>query len=593
MDTGHYNKLEDYGIIGNLHTVALVSNSGSIDYMCLPWYDSPTVFGALLDGDKGGQFYIRPDMENLSYKQLYLTDSAILVTRFFAEDGIAELTDFMPVDEDGGVMTIVRKVTAIRGDITFKLLCQPRFGYAQKEHTATIAAQDRILFDAGDEQLHLWTEIALTPQNGQVEASFTLKEGEVRCFVLQNHVEESSFSTAFHDYALQCYEQTYSYWRNWINQCKFTGRWMETVRRSSITLKLLTSFKEGSVIAAPTFGLPEIIGGKSNWDYRYAWIRDASFTMYIFLQLGFMHDAECFMRWIERHCIEKDMHLLYTWDGKRIPEEEELPRFAGYKNSKPVLIGNGAKDQTQLDIYGELIDTIYLYNKHGGQITYSFWKSLARQVEFVIAHWQDKDHGIWEVRGEKKEYLHSRLMCWVALDRAIKIADQRSFPFPRERWFEVRDEIYMDIYENFWNEEKQSYVQAKGTDRLDASVLLMPMVRYITPTDQRWVKTLEAIERELKIDVLIYRYLGDAENAPQNGQEGTFTICSFWYAECLAKMGQAEKANEVFAKLLGYGNPLRLYSEQLSKSGEQLGNFPQAFTHLGLISAALAVNKLQ
>ncbi|GAB2686953.1 glycoside hydrolase family 15 protein [Mucilaginibacter koreensis] len=593
MTEQSYNRIEDYGIIGNLHTVALVSNQGSIDYMCLPWYDSPTVFGALLDNETGGQFYIRPDLEDLTYKQLYLTDSAILLTRFFSEAGMAELTDFMPVDEDGGVMTIVRKVTAIRGDLTFNLVCRPRFNYARDQHTATVAADNRIVFESGENQLHLWTDIPLQLDGDDINTSFSLKQGETICFVLQNNIEGSSFAHQYHEFCLKCYTDTYTYWRNWINQCNFTGRWVETVRRSSITLKLLTSYKQGSVIAAATFGLPEILGGKRNWDYRYAWIRDASFTMYIFLQLGFMHDAECFMKWIEGHCIEDDMHLLYTWDGKAIPDEEELEHFSGYKNSKPVLIGNGAKGQKQMDIYGELIDTIYLYNKYGGQITYNFWKSLARQVEYVIDHWQDADHGIWEVRGDKKEFLHSRLMCWVAVDRAIKIADHRSFPYPLERWHTARNKIYIDIYENFWNEDKQSFVQAKGSDKLDASVLLMPLVRYMTPTDERWLKTLEAVERELKLDVLIYRYLNnDDDGDGLDGEEGTFTICSFWYAECLAKSGQAEKANEVFAKLLGYGNPLRLFSEQLSKRGEQLGNFPQGFTHLGLISAAIAINKL-
>lgn len=589
-----YNRIEDYGIIGNLHTVALVSNHGSIDYLCLPWYDSPTVFGSLLDNEKGGQFYIRPKLDNLTYKQLYLTDSAILVTRFFADEGIAELTDFMPVDEDGGIMTIVRKVTAIRGDINFEIACRPRFNYGRHQHKASVAEPGRVLFEAENgEQLHLWTDVDLTLEGNDVAHSFTLKEKETVCFVLQNNIENSGFQTDFHNFCIDCYSQTYNYWKAWIDQCTFTGRWVETVRRSSITLKLLTSYKEGSVIAAPTFGLPETLGGHRNWDYRYTWIRDSSFVMYVFLRLGFMKDAECFMNWVEGHCIEADMHLLYTWEGKAIPDEEALDHFEGYKKSKPVLIGNKARDQKQMDIYGEMIDTIYLYNKFGGQITYNFWKSLVRQVEYVCDHWQEPDHGIWEVRSEKKEFLHSRLMCWVALDRAIKIAINRSFPYPRERWLKVRDEIYVDIYEGFWNEEKQAYVQSRHSDQLDASVLLMPLVRFISPKDWRWLKTLEAVERELKLDVLIYRYLNtDMNQDGLGGEEGTFTMCSFWYAECLAKTGQTEKANEVFAKILGYGSPIRLFSEQLSKRGEQLGNFPQALTHLGLISAAIAINKL-
>ncbi len=589
-----YKHIEDYGIIGNLHTVALVSNQGSIDYLCLPSYDSPTVFAKLLDKEKGGCFNIKPQLTNQTSKQIYLTDSAILLTRFFADEGIAELTDFMPIDEDGGVMTIVRKVTAIRGDISFELACKPRFGYAKLLHKASLADENRIVFEADGQQLHLWTDKTLQLNGNDVEQKFSLKEGETVCFVLQSNIENSGFGGNFHQFCIDCYEETYSYWRTWLNQCNFTGRWVETVRRSLVTLKLLTSFKEGSVIAAPTFGLPEIIGGSRNWDYRYAWIRDSSFTMYVFLQLGFMKDAECFMKWVEGHCIEGDMHLLYTWNGKEIPEETELTEFEGYKKSKPVLIGNGAKGQTQMDIYGEMIDTIYLYHKFGGQITFSFWKQLMKQVDYVCSHWQDPDHGIWEIRGEKKEFLHSRLMCWVAIDRAIKIAEHRSFPYPHEQWRAVRDQIYIDVYENFWCEEKQAYIQAKGSTRMDASVLLMPIVRFISPKDKRWLTTLETVERELKLDVLIYRYLdGESNLDGLSGEEGTFTMCSFWYAECLAKSGQTDKANEVFAKILGYGSPLRLFSEQLSKRGEQVGNFPQALTHLGLISAAIAVNSMK
>jgi len=591
META-YKRIEDYGIIGNLHTVALVSCVGSIDFLCLPRYDSPTVFAAMLDKDKGGHFTISPQFTNATHKQIYLTDSAILVTRFFADEGIAEITDFMPVDEDGGIMTIVRKVTAIRGDITFDVRCKPRFNYAQTNHTVETTDENRTVFKTEDgDELHLWADVAVKTNNNDIEDAILLKEGTTVCFVLQNNIKDSGFKSDFHHYCLDCYNRTYEYWKHWVSKSTFNGRWIETVRRSAITLKLLTSYHYGSVMASATFGLPETLQGKRNWDYRYSWIRDSSFTMYVFLRLGYMQDAENYLRWIEENCLTDDMHIMYNVEGKHVDKETELKHFEGYKKSRPVTVGNDAFEQTQMDIYGELIDTIYLFNKYGGHITFSFWQSLEKQIDFVCEHWQDTDHGLWEIRGEKRAFLHSRLMCWVALDRGIKIAENRSFPYDRLKWLAVRDEIYLNIYNDFWNEEKQAYVQYLGGNTMDASVLLMPMVRFMTPTDARWIKTLEAVERELKVDVLIYRYRNNELNIDGLGgeEEGTFTMCSFWYAECLAKAGETDKANEVFAKILGYANPLRLFSEQLSKRGEQLGNFPQAFTHLGLISAALAL----
>jgi GH15 family glucan-1,4-alpha-glucosidase len=588
-----YLPLENYGVIGNLNTVALISNHGSIDYLCLPRFDSPTAFGALLDKEKGGYFCIQPELDDLSFKQLYLTDTAILVTRFFADEGIAELTDFMAVNPHSDTLVLIRKLVAIRGRLDFRVQCRPRFNYGRNGHTACKDQNGFVTFeDTEKDSLHLFSDIDLKVNGNDVDQTFTMNEGDTVCFVLQNKVREEDVKRQFHDYCMNCYRLTFNYWKEWVNQCTFTGRWVETVRRSSITLKLLTSAQHGSMIASPTFGLPENIAGRRNWDYRYAWIRDTAFTMFVFLRLGFMDDAMAFMNWVQNHCIAADMHLMYTVDGNAPKDEHELKHFEGYRGAKPVLVGNDAYHQRQLDIYGELIDTIYLYNKYGGQITYAFWQMLCKQIEHVCKNWQQPDHGLWEVRGEEREFLHSRLMCWVALDRAIKIAEHRSFPYPRERWQQIRDDIYMNIYNDFWNEEKQAYVQYKHADQVDASVLLMPLVRYVTPTDPRWLKTLAAIECDLKLDVLIYRYKNNKVNVDGlAGEEGTFTMCSFWYAECLAKSGEVDKANEVFAKILGYSNPLRLFSEQLSKRGEQLGNFPQAFTHLALISAALALNK--
>jgi len=338
--------------------------------------------------------------------------------------------------------------------------------------------------------------------------------------------------------------------------------------------------------------LPETIGGDRNWDYRYTWIRDAAFSMYAFLRLGFMDEAKSFLDWIYDQCRDEKLHLIYGIDGHTDLKETELDHLEGYQQSKPVRIGNGAQKQLQIDIYGELIDTIYIYNKNYKPITFEFWTIIERQIEEVIKHWKKPDHGIWEIRNTKREFLHTRLMCWVAMDRAIKIADERSFPYPAVAWAKVRDEIYLDIYHNFWNEEVGAWVQYKGAKLVDASALLMPLTHFISPLEPRWLSTMEVIDKTLRLDVLIYRYQNHEENIDGlDGEEGTFNMCSFWFIEALAKSGKVERAVENFEKMLGYANHLGLFSEELGKKGQHLGNFPQAFTHLSLISAALELDK--
>lgn len=368
------------------------------------------------------------------------------------------------------------------------------------------------------------------------------------------------------------------------------------MHRSALTLKLLTSYHHGSTVAAATFGLPELVGGQRNWDYRYTWIRDAAFTMYAFIRLGFTYEAGQFMKWI-RSQFEKNidqntnLQLMYSIDGQSELEEQELDHLEGYRQSRPVRIGNGAYQQLQLDIYGELMDSIYLYDKYGEPTTYDFWEKLVPQIDYVCDNWEKEDHGIWEIRSQSREFIYSRVMCWVAVDRAVRLAEKRSFPYPFEKWRKTRDEIYKDIYQNFWNEEKQSFVQSKGSDMVDASVLLMPLVRIISPYDPRWQATLKAVEKELVTDTLVYRYNTETYQDGIDGSEGTFSMCSYWYVECLARGGQIEKARLYFEKMLGYGNHLGLFAEQIGLRGEQLGNYPQAFTHLALISAAFALNR--
>lgn len=600
-NASNYLPIEDHGIIGNMRTAALVAMDGTIDFLCFPNFDSPSVFASILDKEKGGYFSIVPDMKDVHTKQLYIPGTAVLITRFFSDDGILEITDYMPIKENSqdSFNAIVRKVKAIRGNIKLEMHCKPRFHYGQAEHETT-KKEGRLIFKSknnGNTTMRLLSSCALKTVKHDGFASFTLKESEKALFVLEVVYEgdENNFQD-LESYKNENYFETINYWRRWVNQSTYTGRWHEIIQRSAITLKLLTSLEYGSVVAAATFGLPEELNGDRNWDYRFTWIRDAAFTMFAFLKLGFTDEAEHFLQWIIKQDKQRDLHLLYRLDGNTEMDEQVLDHLEGYKGSKPVRIGNEANNQLQLDIYGELLDTIYIYNKFYKPITYELWEIILKEIEIVEKRWHEPDHGIWEIRNEKHEFLHSRLMCWVAIDRAIKIGNDRSFPYDVQKWMKLRNDIFKDIYYNFWNEDMQAWVQFKDGDKLstsmDASVLLMPLVHFVTPEEPRWTSTMKAVDDHLRLDVLVYRYdNSDTKIDGLEGEEGTFTMCSFWYIECLAKMGMLDEAVENFEKMIGYGNHLGLFAEMISKKGEHLGNFPQAFTHLGLISTALELNK--
>ena len=593
--TPEYTRIEDYGLIGNLKTVALVSVEGSIDFMCYPAFDSPTVFAKLLDHKKGGSFAIYPQMDGYNTKQLYLPATAVLLTRFFSEEGIAEVTDYMPVDDQMNKSNaIVRQVKTVRGNITFQAKCAPAFEYANATHTCELR-DDCVYFHADNEDgtvMRLIADVPLKIRQNAGYAEFTLEQGKTAYLVLECGKSQVESENPIEIYKKSTYQDTIDFWRNWSKKSTYKGRWNGTVNRSAITLKLLTSRELGSMVAAPTFSLPEVVGGGRNWDYRFMWIRDAAFTMYAFLRLGYTDEATAFLDWIHDRAEEDKLYLMYTIDGGHDMEEKELAHLSGYQNSKPVRIGNGAQGQYQLDIYGELIDTIYIYNKQHSAITFEFWETIVKQVEVVIRKWKTADHGIWEIRNTEKHFLHSRLMCWVAMDRAIKIGQHRSFPFPESEWKKVRDDIYTDIYENFWNEEIGAWVQYKGAKNVDASVLLMSLMHFISPHEPRWLSTLKVVEEQLGVDVLLYRYKnGEASFDGLEGEEGTFNMCSFWFIESLAKSGEVAKALDSFEKMIGYANHLGLFSEEIGHKAEHLGNFPQAFTHLALISAALEIDK--
>ena len=593
-----YQPIENYAVIGDLNTVALVGLNGSIDFMCFPDFDSPTIFAAILDKQKGGFFRLSPVAESsaVKQKQMYLPDTNVLLTRFLQEDGIGELTDFMPVETMYIGKELIRSVTCVHGHLEFKMECCPRFDYGRSNHSIKRVNENEILFIEEVKPhtvLRLITSIPIQINDRDAVATFTLDTGDKATFMLEHVTDDRSRAVDLKVFVEESLFGTINFWKDWVSKSHYSGRWMETVNRSALVLKLMTSDKYGSVVAAPTFGLPEEIGGVRNWDYRYTWIRDASFTIYTLLKLGYRKEARRFIDWIEKQCNDIEdagsLRLMYTIDGRKELMETELHHLEGYKQSKPVRIGNGAHDQIQLDIYGELLDAIYLYDKHAEPISYELWLNISRQVNWVCDHWKLEDQGIWEVRGGKREFLYSRLMCWVAIDRAMKIAHKHSYPLP-SRWQFERDEIFNCIHNEFWNSDLKCFVQYKGSETVDAATLLMPLVRFIGPKDPRWLSTLKRIEEKLVSDSLVYRYRTDAAFDGLTGGEGTFSMCTFWYVECLAKSGQLNKARLYFEKMLGYANHVGLYAEQLGLQGEHLGNFPQAFTHLGLISAALSLD---
>jgi GH15 family glucan-1,4-alpha-glucosidase len=586
--------IENHGIIGDLHTAALVGIDGTIDFMCFPRFDSPSIFAALLDPDKGGCFQIAPaEAGHFRHKQLYFPDTNMLLTRFLSDAGVVEISDFMPIEHLGHCHDLVRRVKVVRGELALRAVCAPRFDYGRLKHTVEKRGRETLFVarDGVNTALRLRASVPVRIKDGDAVAEFKLRAGETVSFILEEAREGTESPAAQTDYTAEAFKETMNFWQGWVARSHYRGRWREMVSRSALTLKLLTSQEFGSIVAAPTFGLPEEIGGPRNWDYRYTWIRDASFTLYALMRLGYTEEAAAFMRWVEDRCREKTpigpLQIMYRIDGNRHLKETELPHFAGYQNSVPVRVGNGAAGQLQLDIYGELLDSVYIYNKYGEPISYDFWVNLVRLVDWVCDHWRQPDEGIWEVRGGRREFLYSRVLCWVAIDRGIRLAEDRSFPAPVERWRRVRDQIYQDVYHKFWDEKLRAFVQFKGAQTVDASSLLMPMLKFISPMDPRWCSHLATLEKALVEDSLVYRYnvLGGAQDGLP-GAEGTFSMCSFWYVECLARAGNLKQARFILEKALGYANHLGLYSEELGLRGEQLGNFPQAFTHLAMISAA-------
>ncbi|MDH3211811.1 MAG: glycoside hydrolase family 15 protein [Myxococcales bacterium] len=603
-----YLPIEDYGVVGNMRTTAHVGLNGSIDWWCYPRFDSPSVFAALLDPDRGGRFRIAPVCTGLTSRQFYWPETNVLVTRFLSPDGVGQITDYMPVSgdlSDADENCLVRHIHVVRGSMTFRVECFPAFDYGRDSHATRIGAHGAC-FDSPKLSLGLSTQLPLEREGSGVTATVPLAEGATSVLVLRGVAPGAECGGGVdEERADALFRQTVAFWRDWISQCSYRGRWREQVYRSALVLKLLTYRPTGAIVAAPTTSLPEDLGGGRNWDYRYTWIRDAAFTLYGLLRVGFTDEAAQFMQWIEARCHELapdgSLQVMYGIDGRHDLPEETLDHLAGYRNSRPVRVGNGAHGQLQLDIYGALLDSVYLYNKYGTPISYDLWTDLRRMVNWVCENWKREDEGIWEVRGGRRHFVYSKLMCWVALDRGLRLADKRSFPAERSRWETVRDEIYEDIMLRGWNTQRKAFVQSYGSDALDAANLMMPLVFFLSPTDPRMLSTLDAILRSprqggLVEDSLVFRYDPDIADDGIDGDEGSFNMCSFWLVEALTRAGKVDRGRLdagrlIFEQMLGYANHLGLYAEETGPSGEALGNFPQAFTHLALISAAYNLDR--
>jgi GH15 family glucan-1,4-alpha-glucosidase len=588
-----YLPIEQHGIIGDLHTVALVGTDGTIDWYCPERFDSPSVFAAILDAEKGGYYRIAPADNGHTTKQLYFPDTNVLITRFLTPHGVGEVQDFMAIHRDPAHRRrLARRVICVRGEMPFVLECEPRFDYARAEHE-TIITELGAVFRSADLALMLESMVPMERTERGVRAAYTLHAGDSCTFLLEVCHRDQQPGMIDEEEAGEAFNRTVRYWRGWLAKSTYRGRWREMVHRSALTLKLLTYRPTGALVAAPTTSLPEGIGGQRNWDYRYTWIRDAAFSLYGLLRLGFTEEAEAFMGWLSDRYRESagrgdgPLQIMYCIDGRPEMEEQVLDHLEGYRGSSPVRVGNGAATQLQLDTYGELIDSVYLYNKYGQPISYDDWSALVGIVEWICDNWDRPDEGIWEVRGGRQNFTYSRMMCWVAIERAIRMARQRGLPADLNRWRDQRDAITQQIMERGWHPERNAFVQHYDTDVLDASVLLMPLTKFIAPRDPRWLSTLDAVGEELVSDSLVYRYNIEASPDGLQGEEGTFSICTFWYVEAMARAGHLDEARLAFEKMLTYANHLGLYSEEIGPSGEALGNFPQAFTHLALISAAV------
>jgi GH15 family glucan-1,4-alpha-glucosidase len=585
-------RIEDYALIGDLQTAALVSRDGSVDWCCFPRFDSGACFAALLGTPEHGRWLLAPSSPVKKSSRRYRSDTLILESIFETDEGTVRAIDFMP--PRGEAPDIVRIVEGLDGNVPMRSELVIRFDYGKVVPWVRRVDKARVAI-AGPDALCFRTPVKVRGENMRTVSEFKLAAGERVPFVLtwfpshQELPEEIDSEQALAD--------TEEYWLDWAAGCRQEGDYHDEIHQSLLVLKALTYAPTGGIAAAPTTSLPEFLGGVRNWDYRFCWLRDATLTLLAMLRAGYTEEAEAWREWLLRAVAGDpgDLQIMYGLAGERRLDERELDWLPGYESSRPVRVGNAASDQLQLDVYGEVLDAAYQTWAHGGVRPHPYgWSLVRKMLEWLEDGWRQEDAGIWEVRGPHRHFTHSKVMAWVAFDRAVRFHDELGRQGPVERWRALRDEIHAQVLASAWNPEKLAFAQSYGSDELDASVLLLPIVGFLPATDERIVSTVEAVRRELTVDGLLLRYRpqedGEVDGLPAG--EGVFLPCSFWLADVLALQGKLDEARELFERLLDLRNDVGLLSEEYDPvAGRQLGNFPQAFTHLSLVNTAFILSE--
>jgi GH15 family glucan-1,4-alpha-glucosidase len=584
-------RIEDYAVIGDLQTAALVSREGSIDWLCFPRFDSGACFAALLGDEENGRWVIEPNVAVKGVRRRYRGDSLILETEWQTPNGVARVYDFMP--PRGTAPDVVRIVEGVEGEVEMRTELLIRFDYGSIVPWVRRWDDGARVAVGGPDALCVRTPVELRGENMRTLGEFTVRTGDRVPFTLTWFASHGEWPDAIDpEHALG---DTESYWADWAGHCDFQGGWHDDVHGSLIVLKGLTYAPTGGIVAAPTTSLPEHVGGVRNWDYRFCWLRDATLTLLAFLNAGYVEEAKAWRMWLLRAAAGNpgDLQVMYGVAGERRLTELELPWLPGYETSAPVRIGNEASSQLQLDIYGEVLDALYQARAHGLPAEAPAWALQKKLLQWLEDHWREPDEGIWEVRGGRQHFTYSKVMCWVAFDRAVRTVEEHELEGPVERWRHVRDEIHADVCHRAYDTSLASFVQAYGSKKLDASVLRIPLVGFLPASDERVQSTIDAVQRTLMRDGLVLRYLTEDESVDGlPAGEGVFLPCSFWLVDCLELLGRHDEAHALFERLLSLRNDLGLIAEEYDPAERrQLGNFPQAFTHLALVNSAYNLAK--
>ena len=585
--------IEDYAVIGDTRTAALVGRDGSIDWLCVPRFDSAACFAAVLGDDSHGCWRLAPTAPVRATRRRYLGDSLVLETEFDTDDGIVRLTDWMPLDGEHPV--VARLVEGVRGRVTMGMDLVIRFDYGSVVPWVR-SRDDMVVAMSGPDALYLWSVVDTHGEQLTTVADFSVDEGQSLPFVLAwrpSHLDPPSAPAQ-----PVGFEETRRWWQDWADRCTYAGPWRDAVVRSLLTLKALTYAPTGGIVAAATTSLPEQLGGVRNWDYRFCWLRDAALTLSTLVAAGYEQEGWAWWNWLLRAAVgdPAKIQIMYGPAGERRLTELELPWLPGYQRSAPVRVGNAASVQYQLDVYGEIANCMYVARHAGLGDEGLGWDWAIEVLAFLEGVWREPDEGIWEIRGPRRHLTHSKVMAWVAMDRAVRVAEEYGLDGPVERWRAVRDEIHADVLAKGWNADRRAFTQSYGSDRLDASLLLMPVVGFLPVTDERMRATVDAIQRELVQDGLVLRYQTDGSGAVDGlpGSEGVFLACSFWLVDDLARMGRVDEARALFERLLGLRNDLGLLSEEYdTAAGRLVGNFPQAFSHVAIVNSARALSELE